>query len=80
MGMAGASEDSKTLYQIGIDVLPGYRGKGIGTNLVVILKQELLRRGKVPFYGTSVSHMGSRNIAINAGFFPAWVELYSKKI
>ncbi len=80
MGMAGASKDSSTLYQIGIDVLPEYSGKGIGTNLVAILKQELLRRGKVPFYGTSVSHMFSRNTAINAGFFPVWVELYSKKM
>jgi len=80
MGMAGASEDSSTLYQVGIDVLPEYGGKGIGTNLVAILKQELLKRGKVPFYGTSASHMFSRNIAINAGFFPVWVELYSTKI
>lgn len=80
MGMAGSSKDSTTLYQIGIDVLPEYRGKGIGANLVAILKQEILRRGKVPFYGTSVSHVISRNVAINAGFFPAWVELYSHKI
>jgi len=80
MGMAGASKDCSSLYQIGIDILPEYRGKGIGANLVAILKQELLRRGKVPFYGTSVSHMFSRNIAINTGFFPVWVELYSKKI
>lgn len=80
MGMAGASKDSKVLYQIGIDVLPEYRGKGIGTNLVSLLKQELLRRGKVPFYGTAISHMVSRNIAINAGFFPGWTELYSREI
>lgn len=80
MGMAGASEDSKNLYQIGIDVLPDYRGKGIGTNLVALLKQELLKRGKIPFYGTSVSHISSKNIAINAGFFPAWAEVYSKKL
>lgn len=80
MGMAGASEDSKTLYQIGINVLPEYRGKGIGTNLVALLKQEILKRGKVPFYGTSVSHIISKNIAINAGFFPAWAEVYSKKL
>jgi len=80
IGMAGASEDSSTLYQIGIDVLPEYRGRGIATNLIAILKQELLKRGKVPFYGTSVSHMFSRNVAINAGFFPVWAELCSKKI
>ena len=80
MGMAGASEDSKTLYQIGIDVLPEYRGKGIGTNLVALLKQEMLKYGKIPFYGTSVSHIISKNIAINAGFFPAWAEVYSRKL
>lgn len=80
MGMAGVSEDCENLYQIGIDVLPEYRGKGIGANLVAVLKQEILRRGKIPFYGTSVSHMISRNVAINAVFFPAWVELYSKRI
>ncbi|MBU5428270.1 GNAT family N-acetyltransferase [Tissierella pigra] len=80
MGMAGSSEDSKTLYQIGIDVLPEYRGKGIGTNLVALLKQELLKRGKIPFYGTSVSNINSKNVAINAGFFPVWAEVYSKKL
>ena len=77
MGIAGASEDSKTMWQIGIDVLPDYRGKGVGTNLVTFLKDEILNRGKIPFYGTVESHFYSQNIAINAGFFPAWAELYS---
>ena len=27
MGMAGASADNKTMWQIGIDVLPKYRGQ-----------------------------------------------------
>jgi GNAT superfamily N-acetyltransferase len=78
MGMAGASADSKTMWQIGIDVLPEYRGQGIGTKLTILLKNEILKRGKVPFYGTVNSHFHSQNIAINAGFFPAWAELYSK--
>ncbi|MDR7855038.1 MAG: GNAT family N-acetyltransferase [Tissierella sp.] len=80
MGMAGASADSKTLYQIGINVLPEYNGRGIGINLVALIKQELLNRGKIPFYGTAVSHIISKNIAISAGFFPAWAEMYSRKI
>lgn len=80
MGMAGASEDSKTLYQIGINVIPEYRGKGIGTNLVALLKQEVLKRGKVPFYGTSESNIASNGIAVSAGFFPAWAELHSRKL
>jgi len=78
MGMAGASADSKIMWQIGIDVFPEYRGRKVGTNLVALLKNEILKRGKVPFYGTVNSHFHSKNIAINAGFFPAWAELYSR--
>jgi len=78
MGMAGASADSQTMWQIGIDVLPEYRSCGIGKNLVILLKNEILKRGKIPFYGTVESHFHSQNIAISAGFFPAWAELYSK--
>jgi GNAT superfamily N-acetyltransferase len=77
MGMAGASADSNSMWQIGIDVFPEYRGKGIGTKLVMLLKNEILKRGKVPFYGTVGSHLHSQNVAINAGFFPAWTEIYS---
>lgn len=80
IGMAGASADSHTMYQIGIDVIEAGRGKGIGANLTALLKQELLARGKVPFYGTGLSHIHSKNVAINAGFFPAWVELYTKPV
>jgi len=80
IAMAGASADSDRLYQVGIDVLADYRGRGIGSNLVGLLKDEILKRGKIPFYGTSSSHLFSRNIAIKAGFFPAWVELYAMKL
>ncbi|WP_058308873.1 GNAT family N-acetyltransferase [Gracilibacillus massiliensis] len=79
MGMAGASADSKTMWQIGIDVIPGYRGKGVGANLTALLKQEILKRGKVPFYGTVESHDISKNIAFRAGFLPAWSEVHSQK-
>ncbi len=78
MGMAGASADSKTMWQIGIDVLTEYRSRGIAKQLVSLLSQEILKRGIVPFYGTVESHIYSQNIAINAGFFPAWAEIYSK--
>lgn len=78
MAMAGASRDCNELWQIGIDVLPVFRGRGLGTNLVILLKNEILNRGKVPYYGTVGSHFHSQNIAINAGFKPAWAEVYSQ--
>lgn len=78
MGIAGASADCKTMWQIGIDVFPNYRGQGIGTKLVALLKNEILKRGKIPFYGTIESHFNSQNVALKAGFFPVWAELYSE--
>ena len=75
MGMAGCSEDAKGWLQIGIDVMPEYRSQGVGTYLVTLLKNEILRHGDVPFYGTSLSGYHSWNIAINCGFRPAWVEI-----
>ncbi|MCI8316475.1 MAG: GNAT family N-acetyltransferase [Lachnospiraceae bacterium] len=75
IGMAGCSADTALFWQIGIDVLPAYRGMGIGTKLVQLLKNETFRRGAIPFYGTSLSNLHSWNIAINCGFYPAWVEI-----
>ena len=80
MGMAGCSEDTQGWMQIGIDVLPAYRSRGIGTYLVNILKNKIEDMGNIPFYGTSVSNYHSWNIAINCGFYPAWVEIGGKKI
>ncbi|WP_416150384.1 GNAT family N-acetyltransferase [Salipaludibacillus sp. HK11] len=77
MGMAGASADSETLWQIGIDVLPEFRGKGVGTNLTALLKQAILEKDRIPFYGTVESHNISKSIAISAGFIPAWAETYT---
>ncbi|MCL1929525.1 MAG: GNAT family N-acetyltransferase [Treponema sp.] len=77
IGMSGCSADTPLLWQIGIDVHENYRGKGIGTYLVTLIKKEIEKRGKVPFYGTSLSNLYSWNIAINSGFSPVWIEITS---
>ena len=74
MGMAGCSEDAPHWQQIGIDVLPEFRSKGIGSCLVTLLKNRILETGDVPFYGTAAANIRSQNIACNSGFRPAWVE------
>lgn len=79
-GMAGCSEDAKGWQQIGIDVLPQFRSKGMGAYLVNILKNAVEQRGDIPFYGTSLSNLHSWNIALKCGFRPAWVEIGCKKI
>lgn len=75
IGLAGCSADTKLFWQIGIDVLPKYRGLGIGTKLVQLLKNEVFRREAIPFYGTSLSNLHSWSIALHCGFYPAWVEI-----
>jgi len=79
MGMAGCSEDAPGWLQIGIDVLPEYRGQGVGTYLVTLLKNKIPEGGKIPFYGTSLSNYHSWNIALNSGFRPVWVEIGAEK-
>lgn len=79
IAMAGASEDSEIMWQIGINVLPESKGKGIGKAIVSILKDEILKRGKIPFYGTVESHIISQKVAIQSGFYPAFAELKTRK-
>lgn len=78
-GMAGASKDGEYVRQIGIDVREEYRGEGLATYLTRLIKQRLLDNGVLPFYGTSESHSLSRSVAVQAGFLPAWCEIYVKK-
>ncbi|MCL2427035.1 MAG: GNAT family N-acetyltransferase [Oscillospiraceae bacterium] len=79
IGMAGCSADTPIMWQVGIDVDVNHRGKGIGARLVSLLKDEILIRGKIPYYGTSLSNLHSWNIAINCGFIPSWIEVATKE-
>ena len=78
VGLAGASADCDTMWQIGVDVLPAYRRKGIATALTSYLAMEILNRGKVPFYCAAWCNVKSVRNAIKSGFRPAWVEMTAK--
>ena len=79
-GMAGCSADTPEMWQIGIDVLPEYRGKGIAKTLVALLRDEAFRRGAIPYYGTSLSNIASWKTAISCGFVPTWIETESREV
>ncbi len=76
VAMAGASADSSLMWQIGIDVLPQFRNKGLATSLVSNLTIMIMDRGIVPYYGTSSSNIASQSIAYRSGFIPAWMCSY----
>ena len=66
------------MWQIGVDVLPGYRRKGIASAMTSKLALEILERDKVPFYCCAWSNVKSARNAIKSGFRPAWVEMTVK--
>ncbi|MGN1416051.1 MAG: GNAT family N-acetyltransferase [Oscillospiraceae bacterium] len=80
LGMAGVSSDSELFWQIGIDVLPEHRGKGLAPILVSTLANEVILRGKVPYYGTWSGNIFSQRTALSSGFLPAWAEMCSVPI
>ena len=78
VGLAGASADCDSMWQIGVDVLPEYRRQGIASSLTSRLALEILDRGKVPFYCAAWCNVKSVRNAIRSGFRPAWVEMTAK--
>ncbi len=80
MGIAGASNDSPSMAQIGIDVIPEFRGMKVGTALVSACAAEVFRRGYIPYYGTWSGNIFSQRLAAASGFKPAWCEICSKEL
>ncbi len=80
VGLAGCSADCEEMWQIGVDVLPTYRRRGIASALTSRLAVEILARGKVPFYCSAWSNLRSVRNAIKSGFVPAWVEMTVKPV
>lgn len=78
IGLAACSADCDTMWQIGIDVLPEYRRKGIAAALTSRLAVEILQRGKIPFYCSAWCNLKSVRNALKSGFKPAWVEMTVK--
>ena len=78
IGLAGGSADCEAMYQIGVDVLPEYRQKGVASAITSKLAIEILKLNKVPFYCAAWSNIKSVRNAIKCGFRPAWVELTAR--
>lgn len=78
VGLAGCSADCERMWQIGVDVLPEYRKRGIAAAITSRLAVEILKRGKVPFYCSAWSNIRSVRTAVKCGFIPAWVEMTVK--
>lgn len=80
VGLAGCSADCADMYQIGVDVLPAYRRRGIAAAVTSRLALEVLKLGKVPFYCAAWCNLTSVRNALRCGFRPAWTELTARSI
>jgi predicted GNAT family acetyltransferase len=80
IGLAACSADCESMWQIGVDVLPEYRRRGVASALTSRLAIEIMNRGKVPFYCAAWSNLKSVRNAIKSGFRPAWIEMTMKDI
>ena len=79
VALAGCSADCEDMYQIGVDVLPSYRRRGLASAVTSALAAEIVKREKVPFYCAAWSNVPSVRNALRSGFVPAWVECTAKK-
>ncbi len=79
-GIACASIDSGTMWQIGIDVLPRHRNAGLAVYLVSNLALMVMERGILPYYGTASSNIASQKVAYRSGFNIAWMCNYKNTL
>ena len=79
VGLAGCSADCEDMWQIGVNVLPGYRRRGIAAAVTSHLALEILARNKVPFYCAAWCNLKSVGNAIKCGFRPAWVTVTARE-
>ena len=77
LGMASVTRDCDLMWQIGVNVTEEGKGKGVGTYVTALLKEAVLKRGIVPTYATVESHIKSQKVAFQAGFEPAFYEIFS---
>ena len=80
VGIASASAECRTMWQISVDVLLPYRGNRLATILVNTLALEVLHRGYIPYYNTDCSNVISQRVAIRAGFLPAWSHCFRTRL
>jgi len=78
--IVGADDYKRGFWQIGIDTLDSYRGKGLAAYLVKEMALETEKRNQVPYYTTWHSNIASSRVALSAGFSPAWIEYFSENL
>ena len=75
-GVAFSAAVSSDEVDIGVEVRPGYRGRGIATALVQTICSEILSQGKKPVWAHSAQNLGSMRTAEKCGFVQSKINDY----
>lgn len=67
-GVAFSSAVSSSEVDIGVEVDPSYRGRGIATALCARMVREISSQGRKPVWAHGEANTGSRNTAVKCGF------------
>lgn len=78
LAVAGATASSNLMWEMGVNSFA--EGKGYAKAALAALTKAICERGKVPFYGTALSHIASQNLALRLGLVPAFAELTTHKL
>jgi predicted GNAT family acetyltransferase len=79
IAIAGASNDSELMWQIGIDVLPEFREMGLASALVSTITDEITALDKIPYYSLLFGNIASLNTALSCGYQPMFAEIIASK-
>ena len=78
LAVSGATANSDLMWEMGVNSFA--EGKGYAKAALAALTGEILRLGKLPFYGTALSHIASQNLALSVGLVPAFAELTTRRL
>ena len=78
LAVSGATANSDLMWEMGVNSFA--EGKGYGKATLAALTNDIIRLGKVPFYGTALSHLASQNLALRAGIVPVFAELTTSRL
>lgn len=78
VAVAGATHNSPLMWELGVNSFR--EGEGYGAKVLSALIRETIEKGKVPFYGTALSHLSSQRLALKCGMVPTFTELTTIKL
>lgn len=78
LAVSGATANSGLMWEMGTNSFAA--GKGYGKATLAALTDAIAKLGKLPYGGTSLSHIASQNLMLRAGLVPAFAELTTRKL